>query len=103
MNLTKSFPPVDALIEVLQEVDYQKLYQDAKRFVIIAAAFVVAFVTFIIQKWQQYDCTVRLQLFVLRSIELAKTSYSWFLNVFVPEVKSFYDDCRSVYNFLRTV
>jgi hypothetical protein len=40
---------------------------------------------------------------VLRVIELAKTFYAWVMNVFVPNVKSFYDDCRSVYNFLRTV
>ena len=103
MNLTKSFPPADALIEVLQEVDYQKHLNNFMDVVVTVCAFVAAIATVIAQKWQQYNCTERLQLFVLRCIELSKTFYAWVTTVFVPFVKSFYDDCRSVYNFLRTV
>ncbi len=103
MELTKSFPPADALIETLQEIDYRKHYNNFMDVVVTVCAFIAAVATVIRDKWQQYDCTERLQLFVLRVIELAKTFYAWVMNVFVPNVKPFYDDCRSVYNFLRTV
>lgn len=52
MNLTKSFPPADALIEILQEVDYQKLYQDVKSFVLTAAAIVAVIATLLWEKIQ---------------------------------------------------
>ena len=103
MQLTKSFPPTDDLFAYLQQIDYKKHYNNFMDAVVVFCAFVAAVATVIRDKWQQYDCTERLQLFVLRVIELAKTFYAWVMNVFVPNVKSFYDDCRSVYNFLRTV
>lgn len=52
MQLTKSFPPADDLFVKLQEVDYQKLYQDYKSFVITVAAFVSAVVTILWEKLQ---------------------------------------------------
>lgn len=52
MELTKSFPPADALIETFQQVDYQKLYQDSKSFVITVAAFVAAVSTILWEKIQ---------------------------------------------------
>ena len=103
MNLTKSFPPTDDLIAYLAEIDYKKHLNNFMDVVVTVCAIVAAIATVIAQKWQQYDCTERLQLFVLRSIELAKTFYAWVTTVFVPFVKSFYDDCRSIYNVLRTV
>jgi hypothetical protein len=52
MNLTKSFPPADDLFVQLQQVDYQKLYQDLKSFVITVAAFVAAIATILWEKLQ---------------------------------------------------
>ena len=52
MNLTKSFPPADALIETFQQVDYQKLYQDVSSFVITTVAFVAAIATILWEKIQ---------------------------------------------------
>ena len=52
MNLTKSFPPADALIETFQQVDYQKLTKDVSEFVITAAAFVAAIATILWEKIQ---------------------------------------------------
>ena len=52
MNLTKSFPPADDLFVQLQQVDYQKLYQDVKSFVITVAAFVAAIATILWEKLQ---------------------------------------------------
>jgi hypothetical protein len=40
MELSKSFPPADALIETLQQIDYSKLYHTFKDIVITSAAFV---------------------------------------------------------------
>ena len=52
MNLTKSFPPADALIEVLQEVDYAKLYQDVRSFVLTVAAVIYVVATILWEKIQ---------------------------------------------------
>lgn len=100
MELTKSFPPTDDLFTYLSEVDYKKHLNTFMDAVVIACAFVAAIATVIRDKWQQYDCTERLQLFVLRVIELAKTFYAWVINVFIPGVKEFVKDCRSIYNTL---
>jgi hypothetical protein len=52
MELTKSFPPVDALIETLQRVDYQKLYQTSKTFVYTVAAIIFVIATLLWEKLQ---------------------------------------------------
>jgi hypothetical protein len=52
MNLTKSFPPADALIDILQEVDYKKLYQDVRSFVLTAAAVIYVVATLLWEKIQ---------------------------------------------------
>lgn len=52
MQLTKSFPPADDLFVQLQQVDYQKLYQDMKSFVLNTAAFVAAIATIFWEKIQ---------------------------------------------------
>ena len=52
MILTKSFPPADDLFVKLQEVDYQKLFNTSKSFVITAAAFVAAIATILWEKLQ---------------------------------------------------
>lgn len=103
MQLIKSFPPVDALIETLQNIDYKKHFNTFMDAVVIACAVVAAVATVIRDKWIEHNCTERLHLFVLNVIEKAKTCYAWVTNVFVPECKSFYDDCRSIYNILRTL
>ena len=52
MELTKSFPPADAFVEMIQEIDYQKLYNNCKSFVITVAAFIAAFATILWEKVQ---------------------------------------------------
>jgi hypothetical protein len=52
MELTKSFPPADDLIQNLLEVDYQKLYQTSKTFVLTVAAIVFVIATLIWEKVQ---------------------------------------------------
>lgn len=103
MELTKSFPPADDLLNQLREIDYRKHYNQFMDAVVVACAFVAAVATVIRDNWVKYDCTERLQLFVLRVIELAKSFYAWVMNVFVPECKSLYQDVLKVYNQLRTV
>lgn len=56
MNLTKSFPPADALIAALQEVDYQKLWKQFVMLTATIAAFVVAASAFVyrnVSNWYQ--------------------------------------------------
>lgn len=103
MEFAKAFPPVDALIETLMDIDYKKHLNSFMDAVVIACAFIAAIATVIRDKWVEHNCTERLQLFALDFIEGSKITYAWVMNVFVPYVKSFYDDCRSVYNFVRTV
>jgi hypothetical protein len=103
LEFTSAFPPAHKLTETLMNIDYKKHLNSFLDAVVILCAFVAAVATVIRDKWQEHDCTERLQLFVLRVVELAKTFYAWVMNVFVPNVKSFYDDCRSIYNFVRTV
>lgn len=52
MNLTKSFPPADALIDILQEVDYAKLYKDLRSFVLTVAAVIYVVATILWEKIQ---------------------------------------------------
>jgi hypothetical protein len=52
MELTKSFPPADALIDQIQQVDYQKLFNTSKTFVITVAAFAYVIATVIWEKLQ---------------------------------------------------
>ena len=52
MELTKSFPPADALVETLMEIDYKKLLKNSKTFVLTAAAIVYVVATLIWEKIQ---------------------------------------------------
>jgi lipoprotein signal peptidase len=52
MELTKSFPPADALIENLLQIDYQKLYKNSKTFVLTVAAIVYVISNIIWEKLQ---------------------------------------------------
>jgi len=96
MQLTKSFPPADAFVEMMMEIDYKKHYNTFMDGVEIFCAFLTAVAIIVAEKWQEHNMTERTQLFVLRVIEGAKTFYAWVMNVFVPECKEFYKDVRKV-------
>jgi len=103
MELTKSFPPADAFVEMMTEIDYKKHYNTFMDGVEIFCAFVAAVAIIVAEKWQEHNMTERTQLFVLQVIEGAKTFYAWVKNVFVPECKALIEDCRAVYNYVRTI
>ena len=100
MELTKSFPPADAFVEMITEIDYKKHFNTFMDGVEIFCAFVAAVAMITAEKWQEHSMTERTQLFVLQVIEGAKTFYAWVNNVFVPECKALYNDCRAVYNYV---
>ena len=52
MQLTKSFPPADALIDQLQQIDYRKLLNDYMDVVVNVCAFVAAISTLLWEKLQ---------------------------------------------------
>lgn len=52
MELTKSFPPADALVETLQSIDYKKHLNQYMDAVEIACAFIAAIATIIWEKLQ---------------------------------------------------
>lgn len=103
MELTKSFPPADAFVEMMTEIDYKKHFNTFMDGVENLCLIVAAIATVIAQKWQEHDMTERTQLFVLHVIDGIKTFYAWVKNVFVPEFKAFIEDCRAVYNYVRTI
>ena len=96
MQLTKSFPPADAFVEMMTEIDYKKHYNTFMDGVEIFCAFVAAVAIILAEKWQEHNMTERTQLFVLRVIDGAKTFWAWINTVFVPECKAFYKDVRKV-------
>ena len=85
------------------EIDYKKHLNTFMDGVEIFCAFVAAVAIILAEKWQEHNMTERTQLFVLRVIEGAKTFWTWINTVFVPEFKAFIEDCRAVYNYVRTV
>jgi len=103
MELTKSFPPADAFVEMITEIDYKKHLNTFMDGVEFFCAFVAAVAIIVAEKWQEHNMTERTQLFVLRVIEGAKTFYAWVMNVFVPEFKALIEDIRAVYNYVRTI
>ena len=103
MELTKSFPPVDAFVEMMTEVDYKKHLNTFMDGVENLCLIIAAVAVIVAEKWQQHNMTERTQLFVLRVIDGAKTFYAWVMNVFVPEFKALIEDIRAVYNYVRTV
>jgi len=103
MELTKSFPPADAFLEMITEIDYKKHYNTFMDGVENLCLIIAAIATVIAQKWQEHNMTERTQLFVLRVIDGAKTFYAWVKNVFVPQCQEFYNDIRSFYNYVRTI
>ena len=96
MELTKSFPPVDAFVEMMTEIDYKKHLNTFMDGVENLCLIIAAVAMIIAEKWQEHNMTERTQLFVLRVIDGAKTFYAWVMNVFVPECKEFYKDVRKV-------
>ena len=96
MELTKSFPPADAFVEMMTEIDYKKNLNTFMDGVQIFCAFVAAVAIIVAEKWQEHNMTERTQLFVLRVIDGAKTFWAWINTVFVPECKAFYKDVRKV-------
>lgn len=101
MENTKSFPPADALVSYLRQVDYQKLYNQTVSFVVMVAAFVAAVYTVLRTKWVEYDCTERCQIAALYVKETAIKLYNWVREVMVPFVIETVNDVRSFYNIVR--
>ncbi len=81
MELTKSFPPADDLIETLQGIDYKKHLNNFMDFVVTVCVIVAAVATVIRDKWQHYDCTERLQLAALQVKDFT-------MNVTVPVIQN---------------
>lgn len=103
MELAKAFPPADDLLTKLQEIDYRKHYNNFMDAVEVFCLYVAAIAVILYTKWQENDCTERLQLALIRFINFCKVAYSWLRDVAIPETKAMGADLRAVYNKLRTV
>jgi hypothetical protein len=103
MELTKSFPPADDLLTKLQEIDYRKHFHNFMNAVEVFCLYVAAIAVVLYTKWQENDCTERLQLAFIRFINFCKVAYNWLREVAIPETKAMGADLRAVYNKLRTI
>jgi hypothetical protein len=100
LEITEAFPPAHGLTETLLNIDYKKhfnLYMDG---VMIVCAVLVTLYQFLAAKWQENDCTERLQLAAL-------TAYTWIREVAVPGVKNatvaVYQAGRNVRGFYEVI
>lgn len=100
MNLTKSFPPADALIETLQSIDYQKHFHQFMNTVETICIVVAAVCIVIRNKWQQYDCTERLYLFLLWMKDKTVISYHWTRNVLIPFLRDTWSLMMETYRMI---
>lgn len=103
MELTKAFPPADDFLSILQEIDYRKHYNNFIDAVQVFCIYVAAIAIVLYTKWQENDCSERIQLFFIRLINACKAFYTWMKNVGIPEAKAMRDDLQAVYTKLRTV
>jgi len=84
----KSFPPVDALIEFLQGIDYKKHYNSLMDTVVMICAIVAAIYTVASEKWVENRMTTRFKIAWRSFKKYAKVSYAWIRNVAVPYVQT---------------
>lgn len=98
---TQSFPPVDAAVAYLKQVDYRKLYHQFIDAVVIVCAFVAAVYTVAKEKWVEYDCTLRVKLGAIAVKETAIKIYNWTIEIAIPFLIELYNEIRSFYNVMR--
>ena len=79
-----SFPPVDALIEFLQGIDYKKHYKSFVNTVVLICAITAAVYTVASEKWVENRMTTRCKFAFRKVKKYAKVSYAWMRNVAVP-------------------
>ena len=98
-----AFPPANAFVSSMKKIDYKKHYNQFMDAVVIFCAFVAAVYTVSRKKWEQYNVTERLQLFVLFVKEKSIIVSDWLCDDFSPFVVDTYNELRSIYNIMRTV
>ena len=98
-----AFPPANAFLSFMKKIDYKKHYNQFMDAIVTLCAFVAAVYTVSCEKWEQYNVTERLQLFVLFVKEKSIIVSDWLCDDFSPFVVDTYNEVRSVYNIVRTV
>lgn len=94
---TKSFPPANALLEALSEVQYRELFHKFMDAIVTVVAFVAAVATVITQKWQQHDGTERTKAAVKTALEATQNAVEWVRNVAIPEARTLLEEGQSAY------
>lgn len=81
LDFTSAFPPAASLIETVIDIDYRKHLNSFMDGVETVCIFVAAVFIVLRQKWQENDCTERLQLASL-------TVREWAVNAAAPAIKN---------------
>jgi len=89
MQTTQAFPPVNALIETMTNIDYKKHLNSFMDAVVIVCAFVAAVVSVTAQKWVEYDVTDRCLIALLNVKEFGLKAYTWSREIGIPAVEKF--------------
>jgi hypothetical protein len=64
--------------------------------IVVFCASVAAIFTVAKEKWTEYDCTERVQLFFLTAKEKTTQFIEWTKEIAIPEIQCLYDDCRKL-------
>lgn len=96
MQLFNSFPPADAAVEYLKNVDYKKHAHNLLIGILFVAAFVYVLSQKIRQWWQNGGKESTIQsLQKVRNI--LQVCYSWIVNQAIPEVKNAHQEIQNSY------
>lgn len=88
LDFTYGFPPAYALTKSVVNVNYRKHFHNCMDVIENVIVFLIAVGIVLRQKWNEYDCTERVQLFALQVKEFSLTSYQWVRNVGIPNFKN---------------
>lgn len=96
MQLHNSFPPVDAAVEYLKNVNYKKHAHNLLIGILFVAAFVYVLSQRIRQWWQNGGKESTIQ-FVQKAWNILQVCYTWIVAEAIPEVKIAAQEIRQSY------
>lgn len=82
LSFTSAFPPVEKMTETVMNFNYKRQFQVFVNALVNVCAFIAALATVVYQRWNEYDCSERVQLFF---VDVKEKSIKFYNDVFVLE------------------
>lgn len=95
---TKSFPPVNALMDALSKIQYRDLYHKFMDAIVTLVAFVAAVATVIAQKWKQHNGAERTKAAAQAAMEAVSKAVEWARSEALPEARTLWQESKSAYS-----